>query len=136
MIAICALIVGIYLGYFFAFIDADAPGFPANIIVFLENSFIYFIGGLLIYVLGKTMDIYLRTGEILRSSFSIIISILAMWFIFLAVIHIFQYFFNITEEFNFPIVLLYIGLGGFIGFISIEVYYYIKKHFPEKRTTK
>lgn len=130
LIAIFVLSLGFWLGYI-ATRGEGAPHFPINILVFLEYAFIYFIGAILIYTLGKTLDTYVRTGEVIRSSLSIITSVLAVWLIFLAINHIFQYFFNVIDEFNFPIVLAYLILGFLIGFISIELYYYIKQHFPE-----
>jgi putative membrane protein len=131
IIAILVLIIGIGQGYI-SIIGDSGQIFPLNILVFLRNSFIFFIGAFLIYILGKTLDTYLRTGEILRSSISLILSGLAAWFIFLAIIHITQYFFNIIENFDFLGVMMNIFLGGLIGFISIEIYFYIKHHFPEE----
>ncbi|WP_455391970.1 DUF373 family protein [[Eubacterium] cellulosolvens] len=133
LIAIGVLTIGFYQGFVVIFAE-DAPVFPINILVFLEQSFIYFIIAILIYVLGKTLDTYLRTGVVLRSSLSIIISVGAVWLIYLAVNHILLYFFNIIDDFNFPIVIFYIFLGGLVGFISIEIYHYIKVHYPETHT--
>lgn len=133
LIAIGILTIGLYQGFITIF-EPNAPLFPYNILVFLEQSFIYFIGAILIYTLGKTLDTYLRTGVILRPTLSIIISVVAIWLIYLAVNHILLYFFNISENFNFPIVILYIFLGGLVGFISIEIYHYIKVHYPENHS--
>jgi len=131
LIAICVFSIGVYQGYLLTIVATNAPEFPLNILVFLEESFIYIISAILIYALGKTLDTYLRTGVIVRSSVPRIISVFAIWFIFLAVNHILQYFFNIIPEFDFPIFLLNIFLGGLIGFISIEIYHYVKEHYPE-----
>jgi hypothetical protein len=128
LIAIIVTVAGVWQGYIFSYLAAGAPAFPKNILIFLENGFIYFMGAVMIYVLGKTLDTYLRTGMVLKSSLSIILSVFAVWFIYLAVNDILQYIAGLITNFDFPIILLYIALGGFFGFFSIEIYHYIKIH--------
>jgi len=110
LVAVGVLTIGFYQGFIIIFADG-APPFPINILIFLEESFIYFVGAILIYVLGKSLDTYLRTGTVARSTLSIIISVLAIWLIYLAVNHILLYFFNQIDDFNFPIVIFYIFLN-------------------------
>lgn len=131
LVASGILLIGFYFGFLAVFAD-NAPGFPYNIIVFLDKSFVYFVAGALVYILGKTLDTYLRTGKVEGSNLPIFISIFSVWFIFMAVSHILLYRFTaIVENFNFPTVMVNLILGGFIGFISIEIYHYIKSHYPE-----
>ncbi len=115
--------------------NKEAEPFPFNILIFLEYSIIFYIAAALLYTLGQTLDNYLRTGAIIHSSFSIILGIFAIWFIFLAVNHILQYFFNLIDHFNFLIVLLNIAIGGFFGFFAIESYFYVKEHFSKGSAT-
>jgi putative membrane protein len=130
LIAIGVLALGLFQGYIY-FSAKDAPLFPKNILVFLENSFLYYIAAFLIYILGKTMDTYIRTGEVLLSSISIIPGAIAVWFIFQAVNHILQYFFEVITHFNFQNVLINVFIGGILGFLAIEIYYYVKQHSIE-----
>jgi uncharacterized membrane protein len=136
LIALAIISIGIFQGWDTSFGDGS-PAFPLNIVVFIENSIIYFIAAFLIYILGNTLDTYVRTGVVIRSSLSAIFGAIAIWFIFLAVNHILeyfinQYFFDTIGSFEFPSVLLNIAVGGFLGFFAIESYYYIKQHFPEE----
>jgi putative membrane protein len=135
LISAGVLSVGLYLGII-AIYPNKVFDFPYNILYFLEHSFIYFMVAIWVYLIGKTLDTYLREGIILRSSLSIGISVFAVWFIFLAVIHILQYRFQIVNTFNFPVVLINLIVGGLIGFISIEIYHYINLHFPDTHSLK
>jgi Na+/H+ antiporter NhaC len=92
---------------------------------------LYYIAAFLIYILGKTLDNYIRTGEVLVSSISIIPGAIAVWFIFQAVNHILQYFFEVITAFNFQNVLINVVIGGILGFLAIEIYYYVKQHSTE-----
>ncbi len=130
LISIGILAIGFHGGAKYAS-SKEASQLLTYILLFLEKCFIYIIAAILIYILGKTLDTYLRTGVILRSSVSIIISVFAIWFIFLAINHILQYFFNMINDFDFSRFLINITLGGFIGFISIEIYHYVKVNYPE-----
>ena len=132
IIALFVLAVGLWVGYINTIEKEVWTTIPVNLLIFLEYSLGFYIGAFLIYILGKTLDTYIRTGEIIRSSFSLITSAFAAWFITLALIHIFQYIFNVVEHFNFPIVMIYLFVGGLFGLISIEAYYYIKAHFPDE----
>ena len=128
LIALGVLSIGIFQGYIASIIAANAPPFPNNVLVFLEYGFIYFIGATLIYTLGKILDSYLRTGVVLRSSISIILGVIAIWFIFQALNHILQKISGMSPNFDFAIVLFNIAIGGFLGFFAIEIYHYIKVH--------
>lgn len=134
LISMGILSIGLFQGYI-ASVSEGAPNFPLNILIFLQYSVIYFIAASLIYTLGKTLDTYLRMGEVLRASLSIILGTIAIWFIFFAINHILQYFFNLTDNFNFQSVLINIAIGGFLGFFAIEIYYYVKEHFSEPQVS-
>lgn len=129
LIAIMVLSIGIFQAYMIIFVE-NSPSLQ-SFLEFLETSFIYFISTALIYVLGKTLDTYVRTGIFMRSSVFIIPAVAAAWFIFLAVIPLFQHFLQMTGVFDFSWFLLYVGLGFIFGYFSISVYYYMKQHFPE-----
>ena len=140
LLALAVLSIGLYQGWYLGMGIEDAPKFPLNIMVFFEHGILYFIAAFLIYILGSTIDTYVRTGSVIRSSLSAIIGALSIWFIFQAVNHILnyfinQYFFGVITTFDFPQVLLNVAIGGFLGFFAIESYYYVKQHFPKEPTT-
>ncbi len=135
LLAVGILAIGFSQGFTVA-TASDAPEFPLHLLIFLEKCFIYIMSAILLYTLGKTLDTYLRTGVILRSSVPILISVFSIWFIFLAINHLLQYFFHLISNFDFALFLLNIIIGGFIGFISIEVYHYIKVNYPDTRPQK
>jgi len=130
LIALFFILWGIGQGYPIM-IGSDSPGFPQNIIEFLEFSFIFFIGAALIYILGKTLDTYVRTGKIMRSSISIILAVASIYFILLAIILTTQQLLNEGSGFQFQNVLINIAFGFIFGFLSVEIYFYVKEHFPE-----
>ncbi len=140
LLSLLFISVGLYNGWYSAFYVKSTEEFPLNILVFVENGLLYFIVAFLIYVFGNTVDTYIRTGQVIRSSLSAIIGAISIFFIFQAVNQILfyllnQYFFDVIGEFNFPDVLINIAIGGFLGFFAIESYYYTKQHFPENGST-
>jgi putative membrane protein len=139
LIALATASIGVYLGWYHSLLISNAPSFPLNIVVFFEFGFAYYIAAILVYVFGKTLDTYIRTGLVIRSAVSIILGVISVFFIYSAVTHILtyfiqQYFFGNSIDFNFPNVLINIAFGGFLGFFAIESYYYVKQHFPEETT--
>jgi uncharacterized membrane protein len=136
LIAIGLVCFAIFQAYNYSIYADDAPAFPANVLVFLYYSFIYFLSAGVLYVFGKTTDTYLHTGEFRRSSISIFLAALSTWFIFSAVIYIFLYYVKeIVTDFDFATFLVNIAAGGLFGFLAIEVYYYAKQHFSEPTVT-
>ncbi len=127
VLAIFVTLWGLILGYFQAIEETELF---LIILEMVENSFWFIIFAGIIYTLGDTADIYIRTGKFASSFWQIIFSLLATGFILWALIEIFNGI--LGETYEIDIIFMNVLAGGLLGFLAVIIHNYIKGHYePE-----
>jgi len=99
---------------------------------FIEGSIWYIVIGLLLYTIGKTIDLYIIKGRFYTSSLTVTFSLFTTYLIAMAVIRILLFLFDPTEsELKVTEIILYSLVGFFFGFFAITFYGYFKTHADE-----
>ena len=131
------LAIAIFLyGLIGALTIANLPTDPLELILVVINNSLWFIilAGI-IYTLGETIDLYIRTGKLLSSSWYIIFSLFATGFILWALVEIFIGI--LTHQYNLEQIFVSVLVGGFLGFLAVIIHNYIKGHYsPEPGVTE
>ncbi len=138
-IAVATLVLAIVV-YLWGLIGAltleDPPSDIFEFILFVVNNTLWFIilAGI-VYTLGETLDLFIRTGKMLNSSWYIIFSLFATGFILWALLEIFMGI--LTHQYNIEQIFISVLAGGFLGFMAVIIHNYIKSHFePETSSTE
>jgi len=110
----------------------------AFLIKLTENSLLWILTGILIYSIGKALDLYYRKGLAWRPLPSLTLSIFAIYFIFSAIIKLANFLIlNDPDDFGqgFIIQLLLLVLIGFAFLIfTIWIHFYIKERYITRPT--
>lgn len=131
--AIVALVVGGY-GFFmqglWPIIDADLPE-SEFFITLAEKSMWYILGGILIYGIGKAMDLYYRKGLAFRPLPTIVFSVFGIGFIMRAILDIagFLLLDEPIETGDIQMITILVLIGFAFLVITVWIHTYIKERY-------
>ncbi|MCK5559687.1 MAG: DUF373 family protein [Thermoplasmata archaeon] len=138
-VAAATLVLAIVI-YLWGLIEALTLEDPSSdifelILVVVNNTLWFIILAGIIYTFGETLDLYIRTGKVLKSSWYIIFSLFATGFILWALIEIFMGI--LTHQYDIQQIFISVLAGGFLGFMAVIIHNYIKDHFePQSGRTE
>jgi len=117
---------------------ADTPLLPieGRILSFMSIFILFVIGGVLIALGGKTLDIYLHTGKKQWSYWVMFISLIAVGFILYGFIETLKIFLVAGVELQYIKFMIYIIAGLLIGIMGGLVNSYVKKYLERASKIK
>jgi uncharacterized membrane protein len=103
-----------------------------------ENSLLYILSGILIYGIGKALDLYYRKGLAWRPLPSITLSIFAIYFIFSAILKLVNHLIleipPVLQQEDYTQLLLLVLIGFAFLIFTIWIHFYIKERYITRPT--
>jgi putative membrane protein len=124
---------GVVYGYFSA-MSEDEVELVRFVYTFLNSVWIWIVLAALSYTMGSALDTYVRTNRFIRSTWVILLSLAAIYFIASTAFN-FIGFVGFGEEFEVTENLIYMFLGVFLLLLGGIVYTYNKSKGKGKRRT-
>jgi putative membrane protein len=106
--AIASLVAGVVYGYFQAEPYNTLKEFIYH---FSENFYSFLLGSAAIYFLGNSMDNFMRTGRFSRTTFTLLLSLGAIWFILTTAMTIFGYIIYPGRELEYQRLMTFMIIG-------------------------
>ncbi len=117
IVAILVVLGSTQLGWS-AILDLDEPSMFVAFLTFASTVIWWWIGAILLHELGQVIDIYLKQGEIKRSFWAILFSLLALTFIFWGAFSYIRVMVGMEAGNVLPMVAINITLGLLIGILG------------------
>ena len=106
-------------------VDEDTAG---RFIYFFSDRILWFIIiAAITYTLGNTLDTYIRSGKFIRSSGTLIMSLLAIGFIFMTTLEMIGYQLDYIEEYSLDYSLRWLIAGVVLLVFTLLIHQYNKK---------
>lgn len=125
---------GVVISYIRAMREGNEVELVKFIFVFLNNVWIWIVLAALSYTLGSALDTYVRTNRFIRSTWVILLSLAAIYFIASTAFN-FVGFVGFGKDFEITQNLIYMFLGVFLLLVGGIVYTYNKTKARGKRKT-
>jgi uncharacterized membrane protein len=101
---------------------------PEFFISLTYGSMWWILGGILIYSIGKALDLYYRKGLAFRPLPSITLSVFAIGFLLTAILDIAS-FLILSEEYNINKIFTLVLIGFCFLFFTISIHFYIRERY-------
>jgi len=128
------LIYGIFFEAYYPLRDMDFRDWEF-LLQFADLALWWIMAPLVIYTVGRTLDLAIRRGRFLKTAFPIIFLLFSVGFFMMGFLEILMYLFIDGYTLKIDEVFLWILTGGFLGFLSYMSYGYVqsKRQLPGRR---